>query len=365
MSDQSPLSIAERLEAHADYDGAGVCIGFVDSGFYPHPDLMSPRRRIRTYVDVTRKDPEPSEFFSATTSSWHGTMTACCAAGSGHLSSGRYRGLAHAADVVLIKASSRGEIRGRDLASALRIPLRYPTLGIQVLNVSVGVARDDPQRDEIVSAAREVTQAGVVIVAAAGNSPGQPPDLPAALAEVLAVGGEDDKNTRDAGDDSPWPSNYGPGLGGTYKPDLIAPAVWLAAPVLPGTLVAREGDALFNLRSLLDEASLAMRWLDPSEVDADERSSLLATIEAIDARIARGRFISTHYQRVQGTSFAAPITSSVIAQMLQANPALTPLEVREGLVATARRLPGVRPEVQGAGVLQPRDAVRWARQRRA
>ena len=40
------LSIPERLQAHPKYAGRGVCIGFVDSGFYPHPDLMRPKRRI-------------------------------------------------------------------------------------------------------------------------------------------------------------------------------------------------------------------------------------------------------------------------------------------------------------------------------
>ncbi len=364
MSVSHPLSIAERLDAHRDYDGAGVCIGFVDSGFYPHPDLMRPERRIRSYVDVTRPEAVASEFFTANTYSWHGTMTACCATGSGHLSSGRYRGLAHAAEVVLIKTASRGEFKGEFVASALRVPLRYPHLKIRVLNVSVGVSLDDPHRADVVAAVREVTQAGIVIVAAAGNAPGRAPELPAAAAEVIAVGGEDDKNTRDEGDDTPWPSSHGPGLDGSYKPELIAPAVWIAAPVLPGTLVAREADALFTLRALLDEASVAMDWLDASKVDADEKASVLATVQAIDARIMRSRFINTCYQRVQGTSFAAPITSSVVAQMLQANPALTPAEVREGLMSTARPLHYVPSEVQGAGVLQPREAVLWALHRR-
>ncbi|MEI8256385.1 MAG: S8 family serine peptidase [Deltaproteobacteria bacterium] len=364
MSALHPLSISERLDAHPDFDGTGVCIAFADSGFYPHPDLMRPQRRIRSYVDVTRPEPVPSEFFSANTHSWHGTMTACCATGSGHLSSGRYRGLAHGAEVVLIKVASRGEIRGKYLASALRVPLRYPRLGIQVINVSIGVERDDPHHEDVIAAVREVTAAGVVIVAAAGNAPGRSPGLPAASEEVIAVGGEDDNNTRAGDDDSPWPSSHGQGLGITYKPELIAPSVWLAAPVLPGTLVAREADALFSLRALLDEAAVAMHWLDPSLVDADEKASVLATVEAIDARIARGRFINTHYQRVQGTSFAAPITSSVVVQMLQANPTLTPAQVREGLIATARRLHDVPSEVQGAGVLQPREAVMWALERR-
>jgi len=41
------LSLTERLEAHPDYAGRGVTIGFVDVGFYPHPDLVQPHNRIR------------------------------------------------------------------------------------------------------------------------------------------------------------------------------------------------------------------------------------------------------------------------------------------------------------------------------
>ena len=48
------------------------------------------------------------------------------------------------------------------------------------------------------------------------------------------------------------------------------------------------------------------------------------------------------------------------AQMLEANPALTPEVIREGLTATASPIEGVMREMQGAGVLQPLRAVEWA-----
>jgi len=55
--------------------------------------------------------------------------------------------------------------------------------------------------------------------------------------------------------------------------------------------------------------------------------------------------------------------ASVAAQMLEASPSLTPELLREGLIATASQLPGVPPEVQGAGLLRPRRAVEWALER--
>jgi serine protease AprX len=364
MNPWDVLSLAERLDAHPAYTGKGVCIGFVDSGFYPHPDLMRPTKRIRSYVDVTRDEPLADEFFSAQPQSWHGTMTACCAAGSGFLSAGRYRGLAHGADLVLVKVGVGGAIRGREVAAALRVPLRYPEFGIRVLNVSVGIERDDPDAGDVVAAIREVREAGVVILAAAGNRPGAAVGLPAAAREVIAVGGADDRNTRDIADDAQWPSTHGAGLDGTHKPDLVAPAVWLAAPMLPGTLVAREGEALFHLREVLEEASVEMRWGTRERPGLDdERDSLTRIGEAIEERITRGRYIDERYQRVEGTSFAAPITAAVVAQMLEANPRLDADDVREGLVSTARLLDDVPRGAQGAGVISPRLAVEWAAKR--
>ena len=120
------LSLPERLQAHPRYAGRGVTIAFVDSGFYPHPDLTRPRRRIKAYADAARAEPVRHEFFTPQPWTWHGTMTACCAAGNGWVSGGRYRGLAAEADVVLIKASiDDGHILGKHVANAIRFPLRF------------------------------------------------------------------------------------------------------------------------------------------------------------------------------------------------------------------------------------------------
>src|SRR5262245_58423402 len=131
-------SIPERLAAHPKFSGRGVVMAFVDSGFYPHPDLMRPTRRIKAYADAARHQPVGGEFFTPQLWSWHGTMTACVAAGNGYVSGGRYRGLASDADVILVKAGrDDGRIIGKNVAHAIRFPLRYPHLKIQILNVSL------------------------------------------------------------------------------------------------------------------------------------------------------------------------------------------------------------------------------------
>jgi hypothetical protein len=60
---------------------------------------------------------------------------------------------------------------------------------------------------------------------------------------------------------------------------------------------------------------------------------------------------------VDGTSFAAPIVTAVIAQMLEANPGLSPRTIREIVLSTAERINNVPAERQGFGVIRPRVAL--------
>src|SRR5262245_35217654 len=121
------LSIAERLDADLARRGRRTVLGFLDSRFFPHPDLMRPAPRILAYVDAARPQPLADDFLTARPSAWHGTMTACAAAGNGWLSGGRYRGLASEATVILVKCTDdAGALHARHVAHAIRFPLRHP-----------------------------------------------------------------------------------------------------------------------------------------------------------------------------------------------------------------------------------------------
>jgi serine protease AprX len=348
-------SLVARFFPSGAYAGRGVVLALVDSGFYPHPDLLQPRSRICAYVDVTRDEPAERDLLARRAWSWHGTMTACCAAGSGYLSGGRYRSLAYESEVVLIKASDdEGKIRGKALAAALRFPLRHPDLGIRILSVSVGVDDDDPDASDVELAVHELTLAGIIVIAAAGNTPGAAPSPPGSASHAITVGGADDRNTVERADDRPWPSSFGKNRHGLDKPELLAPSILVPAPMLPGTFQAREAHALYELLSVLEEVRL-----DPPR-DERERNSALGLLEAVEERLTLQKYIAPDYQHVDGTSFAAPVVASVVAQMLEANPRLTHAQVREGLMATASALPGVPTEQQGAGMVDPAAAVAWA-----
>ena len=71
----------------------------------------------------------------------------------------------------------------------------------------------------------------------------------------------------------------------------------------------------------------------------------------------QGNVINHHYKFVDGTSFAAPIVASIVACMLEANPKLTPQQVKRILIDTAERVPDVEVDRQGWGVVVPRQAV--------
>src|SRR5262249_23299158 len=82
----------------------------------------------------------------------------------------------------------------------------------------------------------------------------------------------------------------------------------------------------------------------------------------VDDALKQLKIIAAHYQHVDGTSFAAPIVSSIVAQMIEANPKLTPGAVKNILVSTADRISNAPAIRQGFGVVNARRAVELARQ---
>jgi serine protease AprX len=68
-------------------------------------------------------------------------------------------------------------------------------------------------------------------------------------------------------------------------------------------------------------------------------------------RLQSEKIVATHYQHVDGTSFAAPITASLVAQMLEANPQLSPAMVKRILISSASRISNQPAIRQGYGVL--------------
>src|SRR5206468_1142755 len=77
----------------------------------------------------------------------------------------------------------------------------------------------------------------------------------------------------------------------------------------------------------------------------------------LQERINAHKLIDAHHQHVDGTSVAVAIASSVVAQLLEANPRLTPRSIKTILTGTAKPLPGVPAECQGAGLIDAAQAI--------
>jgi serine protease AprX len=82
--------------------------------------------------------------------------------------------------------------------------------------------------------------------------------------------------------------------------------------------------------------------------------------QLVAAKMKGNNVISGAYKHVDGTSFAAPIVSSIAAQMIEANPELVPQDIKRLLIDTARRIPGVSVDRQGWGVVDAEKAVQAA-----
>jgi len=361
------LPIAERLHADTDYAGRGVTIAFLDAGFYAHPDLATPRDRIVAYHDLFAPEAGREALGRADASSWHGMMTSVVACGNGALSGGRFRGLAWESDLVLVKAGSAHRIVHDDIRRGIEwVIAQRERYDIRVLNISCGGDYEESYlTDGLSRAADDAARQGIVVVAAVGNAGHDPHHHvlpPASAPSVIAVGGLDDGG---AGEHSGnYHSSYGLTIDGLQKPELIAPAIWVAAPILPGTPTATQASLLALLDEAADDALTRLlaehAGVDP-ELDAIAGREAYLIRQLVSAKWHTQQVISGHYKHVDGTSFAAPIVASVVAQMLEANPRLRPQQCRRILMQTARGLPGIALDRQGWGVVQPRAAVAAAR----
>ncbi|NNE66528.1 MAG: S8 family serine peptidase [Pyrinomonadaceae bacterium] len=362
------LSTPLRLDSVESFTGKDVTIAFLDSGFYPHPDLTEPKNRILAYRSMLDKDGDIEQLFAIDVASWHGMMTSVVAAGNGSLSNGFYRGIAPDANVVLVKLAKTGRITEQNIEDGLEWVLDNRTkYGIKVVNISAGGDFENSYLHDSLSQTVEacVTQ-GLVVVCAVGNAghlPNHPVFPPASSPSCIAVGGLDDKNSINRAKRGMYRSSYGPTLDGFQKPEVIAPSIWVPAPILPGTPTSKEAKLLRKLNRASDSKLIDIIKDNPGvnpELDAavDRRPHSIRQI--ITLRLRQENVITQHYKYVDGTSFSAPIVSSVAAQMLEANPFLTAQQVKRILISTAERLPHYEVDRQGWGVIDPRRAVEMA-----
>jgi serine protease AprX len=324
---------ATTVREQLRYDGTGIRIAVIDSGIAPsHDDLSngSGVQRVDEFVDFVNGG------ISAYDDYGHGTHVAGIIAGNGFDSNGARTGIAPGARLIALKVldgSGRGRI-SNVIAAFDHVIAHNDVLQVRVINLSVGSGVYESYNTDLLTlAAKRAVDAGIVVVAAAGNggrnaqgrtqyggitSPGNAP-------WVLTVGASSHMGTIDRSDDTIAAfSSRGPtAFDRAAKPDLVAPGVGTESLTDPTS-------SLYMTRS---------RYLLPGTVP----TSYLP------------------YLSMSGTSMAAPVVAGTVALMLQANPLLTPNAVKAILEYTAQKYPAYDVLTQGAGFLNARGAVDLAR----
>ncbi|WP_300382726.1 S8 family serine peptidase [Clostridium sp.] len=87
-----------KISSKSKLNGTGVTIAIIDSGVYPHPDLISPSNRITKFVDLLHGLSYPYD------DNGHGTSIAGVIVGNGEKSNGLYKGVATKSNIHSYKA---------------------------------------------------------------------------------------------------------------------------------------------------------------------------------------------------------------------------------------------------------------------
>ena len=280
------------------YDGSGIGVALIDTGVTPSADLGG---RLLARGELT---PEGDGLDH----SGHGTHMAGLIAGDGSQSAGAHPGAAPGANLVSIKVAGwdgatdvTTVIAGLQWAVSNRD--RY---GLRVINLSYGTdSLQEPDRDPLDYAVEQAWAAGLAVVVSAGND-GGPATKPGDDPFVITVGAADVHDTAVVTDDTVAAFSGGRDA----KPDLLAPGVSLVSLRAPSSTID-----VFNATARVDDA----------------------------------------YFKGSGTSQATAIVSGVIARMLEANPLLTPDQIKGALVATANGV--VTGPGAGAGLVDADEAV--------
>ena len=317
---------ADQLHA-SGIDGSGVAIAIIDTGLWPK---VSNELAVEHGVDTVGLATGGSDLSFApglvSDQSGHGTHITSVAAGRELSAEGFYEGVAPGADVVVVRAfDDNGYGSYVDVIEGLQWVIdHHAQLNIRVLNLSFSAEPqsyywDDPLNQAVMAA----WEAGIVVITSAGNTGPDPMTVgvPGNVPYVVTVGSVDDNYTPDDHSDDFLSSfsSTGPTYEGFVKPEVTAPGGHMLAHMNPNGTIARSY----------------------SEYQHE----------------------SGHYFTMSGTSQSSAVISGVAALVLQADPTLTPDDVKCRLLSSARPVVDSSGASlyslfqQGAGLVFAPDAV--------
>lgn len=320
--------------------GRGVTVAVLDTGVWRVKGPLQqtsygrdPRVLAQYDVILARENPEayqlpPLETYSRDIDdrNGHGTHVSSIIASSGIATTGRYQGVAPGVNLVSVRVlDNEGAGRYSDVIQGIQWVVSNRTrFSIRVMNLSLsGPPQSHYWEDPLNQAVMFAWSTGIVVVAAAGNRGPDPMTIgvPGNVPYVITVGAITD--------------NYHPNEVSEYRLATFSSAGPTYEGFIKPEVVAMGG----HIRAYApDDGTLAQRfpqWIDSRYPDLT----------------------------MSGTSQAAAVTSGVVALMLEANPSLTPDNVKCRLMSSAN--PAVRPDgrlaysvfQQGAGMVNAQSAM--------
>ena len=330
-----PKSVVNDLigasTAHAAYNfGDGVTIGFLDTGL---DQLQGTSSGLGLSTDLYGNDKFWGTYDAINNSisnysneeSGHGTHVASIAGNADYDVYGKVYGVAPNAALVGIKAfDAEGKATYADVIRGIDWALQVKDqINLKVLNMSFsGPVRSYYWEDPLNQAVMKAWQAGIVVVASAGNNGPEPMTIgvPGNVPYIITVGAMTDNYTASYLSDDKVAafSAAGPTVEGFVKPEIVAPGGHLSGLMAFDTQIVQE---------------------HPEFHDG-------------------GR-----YFQMSGTSQAAGVVSGVVALMLTQDPTLTPDEVKCRLMDSAHTAFDSNGDLaysvfqQGSGVVNAADAL--------
>jgi serine protease AprX len=289
------------------YQGSSVTVAVVDSGWTGNDDFRATpsggNMRLLTRVGFNGNETNLDDHYA------HGDHVMGIIGGNGRRSKGVYVGVAPKVNLVSVKVSDgNGQGSTSGVVQGLQWIYDHRTqYNIRVVNMSINSTVPEGYDTSPIDAALEILWFNqIVVVVSAGNNGSVSGILypPANDPFVITVGSVDDQGTADLSDDEMAAySAAGTTADGFAKPDLLAPGNNITAPLSSG------GAAL-------------------SKAHPDHQVN------------------GTSYFRMSGSSMAAAVVSGAVALLLQAQPNLTPDQVKFRLMNT----PSAQIQVNGRGI---------------
>jgi serine protease AprX len=284
------------------YDGTGIGVAVIDSGTQDAADLQDATKNNRIIFKQS--------YIAGTTGTvdvyGHGMHVTGLIAGNGQSSTGQFAGVAPNAKILNLRVLDDNGV-GQDsyVINAIQAAIKLKnTYNIRVINLSLGRPVFESETvDPLCQAVEQAWKAGIVVVVAAGNegrndsagtngyatitAPGNDP-------LVITVGAMKQMGGGRTSDLIASYSSKGPtAIDHIVKPDIVA----------PGNRVV----------SVLGKSATHLSNDYPQNI------------------------VNKVYLVLSGTSMATGVVSGAVADLLQANPALTPDQVKAILMASASK----------------------------